>query len=210
MLCVHTTRLLTALCVCTTTHLLMSLCMCTTTHLLTALCVRTHYPLADGSLCVPAVAAVHVWGSWDQTGQYLCQLHHHEPGLRRPHRAARQPAGPVQAHSHDGTRLPWVTMVTASSTQSSPNIISQSSAHTIVKYKQLPSEARERNGTICGNRSTKLTSVTWPRISTSTLWARTKNGLQHCLKPSYLETHQSVRITINLADKSLLEKMLKY
>ena len=37
--------------------------------------------------------------------RHLRRLHHHEPWLRRPHRAARQPQGAVPPGLHDGARL---------------------------------------------------------------------------------------------------------
>ncbi len=50
-------------------------------------------------------AEVPVRGHGAGAQPHLDHLHHDEPGLRRPLRAARQPQGPLPLRRHDGARL---------------------------------------------------------------------------------------------------------
>jgi len=64
-------------------------------------------------ICCTA-AKIHVRGSWNQAGADLCRVHYNEPRLCWTNRASWQPQGAVQTDIHDGARLPWASLPSAS------------------------------------------------------------------------------------------------
>ena len=65
-------------------------------------------PVSLFSVSHPPALEVYVWGSWNQTGEHVRGVYHHEPGLRRTYGAAGQSQGALQTTGHDGARLSWV------------------------------------------------------------------------------------------------------
>ena len=68
-------------------------------------CVTRHAYMLYVCTIVTSFLQVRVRRSRDQVGVVLWYLHHHEPGVRWSHRAARQPQVHVPTHLHGRTRL---------------------------------------------------------------------------------------------------------
>nr|CAD7569444.1 unnamed protein product [Timema californicum] len=67
--------------------------------------MQRYVSLANVFIQFTLKGSVYVRRARDQVGSDMRGLHNYEPRLRWPHRATRQPQGPIQTHLHDGPRL---------------------------------------------------------------------------------------------------------